>query len=510
MGLRHGALRAVLIAGVVLLGLPGAAGAYTTAASYQASDYATGLPEKTANDWGPIGIAFDRSDNLYVADTADGNIYRFQPGGGTASAATRLTPAPIPGTISGLVVSSSGEIYLARYRTGDIVEVDPGTGEVTRTVASVQCATGLAIDPVSGDLFVSQDGCGSTIFRVSPSSGAVSSFASAPGVDGLAFDQSGTLYAESGGHVLRIDGTQSSSPGTVTSIARVPQADGLAFGAHSTGQPPYLVVNRNNGVVTRVDFNGASSSQSDIFTGGSRGDFAAVDSQGCLYITQSSSVVRIGGSGQACAFEPTTPGPAPGARVIVSATANRRGAAVNGGGAAVNGGGATVNRGGGTVSACVRIQSLRLRIRQQGRVRLRSATVYVNGRRVKRLRGSAVTAAFTVSHLPRSSFSVKVVAVTTRGRKLVSRKRYTNCARPPAAKTCINTSRLTVRVPEPAGSPVVLVTAYVNGRRSSVVRGRRVAQVTLTRLPHGRFTVTLRIQDASGNRAASSQVFQGC
>jgi sugar lactone lactonase YvrE len=393
---------------VALLGLPGLAGAYTTAAGYEASDYATGFLEKTASDWGPIGIAFDHSDNLYVADTADGNIYRFQPGGGTVSAATRLTPSPIPGSIEGLVVSSDGAVYLSRYAAGDIVQVDPGTGEVTRTVASVRCATGLAIDPASGDLFVSQNACGSTIFRVSPSSGAVSKFASAPGVDGLAFDQSGSLYAESEGHVLRIDGTASGTPGQITSLARVPHADGLAFGAHTTGEPSSLVANRNDGIVTRVDFNGSLPTQSDIFSGGSRGDFAAVDSHGCLYITQSASVVRIGASGQGCAFEPTTPGPAPSAGVIVTATANR---------------------GGATVSACVRIQSLRLRIRQRGRLRLRSATVFVNGRRVKRLRGSAVTAAFTVSDLPRSSFTLKVVAVTTGGRKLVSRKRYRNCAR---------------------------------------------------------------------------------
>ena len=125
MGLRHGAVRAVLIAGVALLGLPGAAGAYTTAAGYVASDYATGFPENTANDWGPIGIAFDQSDNLYVADAADGNIYRFQPGGGTASDATRVTSSPIPGNITGLVVSSDGDIFVARYAAGDVVQVSP-------------------------------------------------------------------------------------------------------------------------------------------------------------------------------------------------------------------------------------------------------------------------------------------------------------------------------------------------------------------------------------------------
>src|SRR5262249_13728632 len=154
--------------------------------------------------------------------------------------------------ITGLVISAGGEMYVARYAAGDVVQVDPDSGQVVRTVASVPCATGLAIDPKSGDLFVSQDQCGSTVFRGSNYAGGpgvVTSYAQVPGVDGIAFDNiSGNLYAESNGHVVRIDGTQSVTPGRVNSIAKVPYADGLAFGAHTSGEPSYLVANRNNGV----------------------------------------------------------------------------------------------------------------------------------------------------------------------------------------------------------------------------------------------------------------------
>jgi hypothetical protein len=379
---------------------------------------------------------------------------------------------------------------VARYAAGDVVQVSPGTGQVIRTVASVPCATGLAIDPISGDLFVSQNSCGSTIFRVSDYSsgpGTVSSFASAHGVDGLAFDQSGTLYAESQGHVLRVTGTNSASPGTVTSMATVPRADGLAFGAHSTGQPSYLVANRNDGVVSRVDFGAGAPSQSDIFSGGSRGDFAAVDSHGCLYVTQSDSVVQIRGSDSSCGFEPTTPGSAPSARVIVASAVQRPAG-----------------------SACTRIQSLRLSLRQQGRVRLRSATVYVNGRRVKQLKRGSVTKPFVLTQLPSSAFTVKVVAVTTKGATLVNTKQYSNCAKPSPEPACVGTTKLTVHVPQPAGTRVVLVQAYVNGHRKTVVHGRRITQLTLTRLPQARFTVKLVTRDARGRRSASSQSFQGC
>jgi len=484
--LRHGTARAVLLAGVLLIVLPGAARAYSTAPGFTASDYATGFPEKQVNRWGPIGIAFDTSDNLYVADTVDGNIYRFQPGGGVASDATRVTASPVGEKITGLLVAPSGQLYLARYGENDVVQVDPDTGQVVRTIANVQCATGLAIDPISGDLFVSENGCGNTIWRVSnyqSGPGTASPYSSAPYVDGLAFDTtSGTLYAESGGHVLKIAGTHSSTPGQVESVATVPQADGLAFGAHSSGEPPYLVTNRNNGTVTRVDFaSGLRPTSSDIFSGGSRGDFAAVDSNGCLYVTQSSSVVRIARDGQPCGLQPTTAGPAPRAGVVLGAR-----------------------------GACVRIASLRLRIRQRGRVRLRSATVYVNGHRVRRLGPRGVTGWFTLRHLPRSAFTVKITAITSRGRALVTRRRFTNCAKPPPRK-CKAPVRL--GVPRRPGAHAFVVDVYINGRHVRRLRRHIVGHVILAHPPRRAFRATLIAhynRPYRGARATSHWTFPAC
>ncbi len=314
------AITAVLATIAVLLASAGVAAGYATAPGYVAHDYVTGFPESAQNHWGPLGIAFDQSSNLYVADTVDGNIYRFQPGGGVASSATRLTSSPIPGAITGLAFSRSGQLYLGRFKLGDVVQVDPASGQIIRTIASVRCATGLAIDPVSGDLFVSQNLCGNTIWRVSLSGssvGTVTRYATAPAVDGVAFDKDGDLYAESDGTLMKIDGTARPTPGVVKSIAKVPGADGVAFGTHASGSPPFVVTNRNDGIVTRVDLTKTPPTQSDIFTGGSRGDFAAVDSSGCLFITQSSSIVRISGKGNSCAFEPTTPGTTPGVTITV-------------------------------------------------------------------------------------------------------------------------------------------------------------------------------------------------
>src|SRR4051794_9584340 len=204
--------RFVLALVVAMLAAPSGAAAYRAAPGYQAGDYVTGFPVASCCGWGPIGVAFDRSDNLYVASAADGHIYRFQPGGGTASADTRLTAAPIPGDIKGLAMARDGRLYLARYEAGDVVELDPATGAVRRTVVSgIRCALGLAVDPLSGDLFVSQSACGMAIWRISgvaqdaPTASAYSG--PLPDVDGLTFAPDGTLYAASAGHVVKIEGT---------------------------------------------------------------------------------------------------------------------------------------------------------------------------------------------------------------------------------------------------------------------------------------------------------------
>jgi hypothetical protein len=155
------------------------------------------------------------------------------------------------------------------------------------------------------------------------------------------------------------------------------------------------------------------------------------------------------------------------------------------------------------------MRSLTLRLRQQGRVRLRTATIYINGRRVKQLKGSAVTAPIVLSRLPGGSFTVKIVAITTNGKQLIAREFYTNCQKP-APPACISTRTLTVRVPQPRGSRVVAVAVYVNGRRTDAAHGRSITRITLKGLPHGRFTVKLITRDARGKRSTSSQAFLGC
>jgi hypothetical protein len=389
---------------------------YTTGPGFAASDYATGFPSLSCCHWGPIGVAFDQSDNLYVSDNADGNIYRFPPGGGGAEDATRVTQATLPGGPAGLAVARDGRLYLARQGSGDVVEIDAATGGILRSVVSgIRCATSLAVDPASGDLFVSQNLCGNAIWRISGFAngpGTAAPYASGlPGVDGISFGNDGTLYAESNGEVESIGGTTSAAPGAVTPITFIRMADGVAAGvAPPSGGAAFLVVNRNDGAVTRADLTTNPITQQDIFTGGSRGDLATVDSHGCLYITQSTSVVRIRPSDHPCDLSPSTPGsPPPAGLVIDTLTATAATYVPH--------------------RSCVPLRRLVFRIRQRGRVRLRSAVIYVAGRQVKTVRGRALTGRIVLTRLPRGSFTLKVVARATKGKRLTTRHRYRNCPR---------------------------------------------------------------------------------
>ena len=110
---------------------------------------------------GAAGLAFDRDGILYVVDEADGHLYRFGPAGGVANASTRVTTSPyaIGTCVQGLAFSEDGkQLYMARQGCvpgGNVVEISPTDGHIIRTVApNIPCATGLATDPLSGDLFV--------------------------------------------------------------------------------------------------------------------------------------------------------------------------------------------------------------------------------------------------------------------------------------------------------------------------------------------------------------------
>src|SRR3954447_16275307 len=320
--LSSAARKAAFITALVAVMAFGAASAqaYSTASGWIASDYATGFQH--GDEAGPVGLVFDSSGNLLVADSPAGSLHKIAPGGGTADN-SKIRDGY--GQAEGLAFDKTGHLYLARGTQHDVVELNPASGEVMRTVvAGLPCPVGLATDPISGDLFVSNVFCrGGAIMRITGfgnGPGVARPYAGTQDADGLTFAPDGTLYAAAGTKIVRISGTNSNSPGSVSDVANVPTVDGIVYAPATAHDDEYLVVARNDGEIDRVDFSGHVT---PVVTGGSRGDFVTVGPDRCMYADLQDRVIKVGPSSGSCYFaQPVQPG-VPAQGVLGERVANR-------------------------------------------------------------------------------------------------------------------------------------------------------------------------------------------
>jgi hypothetical protein len=70
--------------------------------------------------------------------------------------------------------------------------------------------------------------------------------------------------------------------------------------------------------------------------------------------------------------------------------------------------------------------SFRIHQPRRGRGRVVSVVAYVNGKKVKTVRGRRVTR-LALKRLPQGKFTIRIVATTSRGSKTVSKRRYVGC-----------------------------------------------------------------------------------
>jgi hypothetical protein len=75
---------------------------------------------------------------------------------------------------------------------------------------------------------------------------------------------------------------------------------------------------------------------------------------------------------------------------------------------------------------CVDRRKFSFRIHQPRRGRIVRVVAYVNGRRAKAKRGRRVTR-FTLRRLPKGRFTVRIVALSSRGQRTISVRRYRGC-----------------------------------------------------------------------------------
>jgi len=94
-----------------------------------------------------------------------------------------------------------------------------------------------------------------------------------------------------------------------------------------------------------------------------------------------------------------------------------------------------VNRRFRVCDACKSRRGFRIRLPRPGGEKLRSAQVFVNGKRVKVLKGKRLTATVKLVGLPKGTYKVKIRVVTRSGRIATSTRTYRTCV--PKTKTAV-------------------------------------------------------------------------
>jgi len=315
---------------------PGCAnGNVVSAPGYLVAPYVTGLVSENfsyaGGDFGGCpgawGLAFDGSGNLFVGEEFNGNIYKIPSGGGAAG------PGNLIGTVGpllGQLIFDKGNLYAVEgatsnsgLNTGAVLQIDPDTAATISTVAGgLNCPLEMAVDPLSGDLFV-DDGCeggnGSTaLLRISnfTTSPTVSTYATLPtqGNYQITFAADGTIYVfcDAGdGEIAEVGGTNTTQPATVKVLSGpVPEGEFIAAsGTASGGGAKYLIFGTAIGTlseaVAALDLTTSTPSTGAVLMNSGlspAAENATFGPDGCLYIASGNEVLRISNPDGTCGF----------------------------------------------------------------------------------------------------------------------------------------------------------------------------------------------------------------
>lgn len=299
------------------------------AAGYLITPFITGLPAAATLFYGDVNFGcpgatppgFSPDGRVLVGSALTGQVFKSGPTGGNVTSSDVIgTFGP---TLGPVVYGKDGAVYAARAATGSaftsgaVLQIDPSTGTVARTVASgLTCPANLAVDPLSGDLFFDDicSGAGSddpTLYRIVDPAGtdtarptAVVAYARLPSTPngGLAFSPDGTLYAvtgyfaSTGGNVVRVSGTNSASV-LVTPIAGVTSSYWLAVGASNADGSASTLLLDHAGALVEVPL---SNPAAPVTISPVSAGVGSIGPDGCLYAARYDTIFKLTRSDGTC------------------------------------------------------------------------------------------------------------------------------------------------------------------------------------------------------------------
>jgi hypothetical protein len=140
----------------------------------------------------PGGFAVDGAGNIFFTDPEDSEVVKASPSG---SGYTITVPSPGKGTVWGLALDGSGNVYIGSFALGVIKETLSGSSYIQSTIARTTYAFGLAVDGV-GNVYVADTS--SPLLKETPSNGGYSqsSITSSPNsYSQVSVDAVGNVYA---------------------------------------------------------------------------------------------------------------------------------------------------------------------------------------------------------------------------------------------------------------------------------------------------------------------------
>jgi hypothetical protein len=301
---------------LALLLLPAGAGAFTvpfpagspfTGATAVITNFPHCNPSPPIAESGPLGLS-NNGSQIFVIDGCNQTTYRFPLAGGSALAPEASFKAGLDiglglsdGTYFGVNQIGRGGIASGLYSFDPVtLELDAGqppplVGELTWPGQH----DGVVADPLSTDLYVSGE---KGIYRIEdPTTEPIVTLVAKGEYDGLDFNEDGSrLYAANPTHnevvaFARVGEAIGGPPVLELSIPHKP--DGIAVAptnatSHGLDLSDNVFVNSNDGTIERIDVNHANA-VSVIAEKGTRGDFATIGPEHCLYVTQTSTIEKM-------------------------------------------------------------------------------------------------------------------------------------------------------------------------------------------------------------------------
>ena len=256
-----------------------------TTAGFTLSTFAYGFENTGSNGVGPVGIGF-LGGNVYVSDYQSGNLRIF---GDTdnQNAASVSAASNLGGQIAGLS-NLNGTMYAVNQGSGQLFKLHADGTLNSTVVTGLGPATGMTA--ANNNLYVSN--VSGEVYKIDPTIPATSALITGYVIDGVTADAANNvLYGTSvGGGNTRVYGFNLTT-GAFNGFdsGYIAGADGAAVGTGSLAGN--IFVNTNDGKLWEV--NVATSVQTLIASGGSRGDLVSVDPNGTVLLTQTDSVLRL-------------------------------------------------------------------------------------------------------------------------------------------------------------------------------------------------------------------------